>query len=302
MTQLATIESALGHQPDAPIATSRDKRWSGVTVDIHDRVEKFELDAPPLDHHIVIYTPHGSARLTQIRAGRTHECVHRPGSVIIMPAGHQSSWRGTSMPTIRLRVPMRLIADAVQEIGTNSGQGAEVLNVFHTHDRFLAQLANVFQNELKEPEHPAQRLLIDSASSMVAIHLLRSHSPFGAKPQGMSQGLSPRALNRVIEYIEEHFSSAIRLDDLARLADVSRFHFGRMFKASTGHTPISFVERTRIDRAQALIRDGKLSLASIAINVGFSDQSHFTRRFQLRTDCTPGEYARLFAPRRLPSN
>ncbi len=301
MSIRASIESALQHQPDKPVATSRTKHWDGVTADVHGGVKQFELDAPALDHHIVIYTPHGTGRMMQKRAGQAHESVIRTGSVIIMPAGHECTWRGTATPTVRLRMPVDLFADVIQEMGMRPNQAGELLNVFHTRDPLIAQISGIFAGELERAEHPAQALIIDSASCMLAGHLLRSYDAFGVKTDPPAYGLGPRALNQAISHIEEHFDSPIRLDDLSRLTNVSRFHFARMFKASTGMTPMAFVEHVRIERARDLIRSAKLSLAEIAITVGFSDQSHFTRRFYLHANCTPAEFARHHAAKKLPT-
>ncbi len=301
MPQLETIQDALRHLPDAPIATSRNRLWSGLTVDVHAGVADFELDAPPLDHHLVVYTPYGTGRMLQRRAGRAYESVHRAGSIIVMPAGQECSWRGIATPTVRLRMRPDLLAEAAEQVGKKAGARPELLNVFHTRDNLIAQLATMFQAEIEKPEHPSQHLIVDSATTILCAHLLRSYDAFGAKCIDSAHGLGPGALRRVISYVEDHYETPIRLDDLARLANVSRFHFARMFKASTGLTAMEYLEQTRLTRAQALIRTGRFSLASIASSVGFSDQSHFTRRFGRFVNCTPAVYARNFAPCKLPS-
>jgi AraC family transcriptional regulator len=82
------------------------------------------------------------------------------------------------------------------------------------------------------------------------------------------------------------------------VVNVSRFHFTRLFKRSTGLTAISFVEQCRIRRAQALISETDLPLAHIALMTGFADQSHFTRRFHRHVGCTPAAFAREQSRRR----
>ena len=70
------------------------------------------------------------------------------------------------------------------------------------------------------------------------------------------------------------------------------FHFSLLFKMSTGKSPMAYVTRSRIRKAQQLILSGQATLAQIALMVGFADQSHFTRQFQLYAGCTPAVYAR----------
>jgi AraC family transcriptional regulator len=207
-----------------------------------------------------------------------------------MAAGGSRSWRGTAAPSLRIRIPTALLTEAAMEIGSNSGRLPELIDVFNTRDLFIGQLAPILVSELERPTHPAQPLLIESISYILAGHLLRNYDAFGLS-EGKITGLAPRTLAMVTDYIEEHAHKAIALDTLARIANVSRFHFARMFKLSTGVSPMMYVEQNRIRKAQALIKEHQLSLAAIAATVGFADQSHFTRRFRLHTGYTPSYYA-----------
>jgi AraC family transcriptional regulator len=187
-------------------------------------------------------------------------------------------------------MPITLLTEAATEIGSNSGRPPELVDVFNTRDLFIGQLAPILVSELERPAHPAQSLLIESVSYVLAGHLLRHYDAFKRNEERII-GLAPRTLAVVIAYIEEHAHETIALDTLARIANVSRFHFARMFKLSTGVSPMMCVEQNRIRKAQALIKEEQLSLAAIAVEVGFADQSHFTRRFRLHVGCTPSDYA-----------
>jgi AraC family transcriptional regulator len=288
---LLTIENSISYMTTKGlIATSRGRNWKGITYDVYGQVSDIELDTPPVDHHAVSYCLQGSGRLWQRRGGRSHESVIRTGSLIVMAAGDSRSWRGTAAPSLRIRMPIALLSEAAMEIGGNSGRPSELIDLFNTRDLFIGQLAPILVSELEGPAHPAQSLLIESISYVLAGHLLRHYDAF-KRNEGKIIGLAPRTLAMVIAYIEEHAHEAIALDTLARIASVSRFHFARMFKLSTGVSPMMYVEQNRIRRAQVLIKEEQLSLAAIAAEVGFADQSHFTRRFRLHMGCTPSGYA-----------
>ncbi|WP_170937253.1 MULTISPECIES: helix-turn-helix transcriptional regulator [Rhodomicrobium] len=122
--------------------------------------------------------------------------------------------------------------------------------------------------------HPAARSLRDRPRRHRKIH-----------------GLDRVSLGRVIGFIADEMGNGIALSDLAAIAGVSRFHFIRLFKASTGLTPMAYLERARIARAQEMMGRGGLSLSQIALMVGFADQSHFTRRFRRHAGCTPSVFA-----------
>jgi AraC family transcriptional regulator len=288
---LLTIENSISLMTTKGlIATSRGRNWKGITYDVYGHVSDIELDTPPVDHHAVGYCLYGSGRLWHRRGGRTYEGVIRTGSVIVMAAGGPRSWRGVVASSLRIRIPDALLSEAAMEIGGHAGRPPELVDVFNSRDLFIGQLAPILVSELERPAHPVQSLQIESISYLLAGHLLR-HYDASRHHEEKITGLAPRVLATVIAYIEEHAHEAIALDTLASMANVSRFHFARMFKLSTGVSPMTYVEKNRIRKAQSLIKQEQLSLAAIAAEVGFADQSHFTRRFRLHVGCTPSDYA-----------
>lgn len=149
--------------------------------------------------------------------------------------------------------------------------------------------------EAQKSPHPTQRLMVDTLSAALAIHLLRTYNTFEAIERSGEARLGKHEVARLTEYIEDNIDRSIGLAELAGVVNVSRFHFIRLFKRSTGMTPIDFVEQCRIERARSLITDTKIPLAEIALMTGFADQSHFTRRFRDRVGCTPAAYSRIMA-------
>lgn len=103
-------------------------------------------------------------------------------------------------------------------------------------------------------------------------------------------GLSPGVLIAVRRYIDEHLATGAGLDSLARIAGVSCCHFARAFKRSMGVPAHRYLIARRISAAIALIRETDRALCEISLDVGFADQSHFTRTFAQLTGVTPGEF------------
>src|SRR5229473_5964057 len=94
-------------------------------------------------------------------------------------------------------------------------------------------------------------------------------------------------LRRVTEYIQQNLDKDLRLAELAALVYMSRYHFARLFKCSTGVPPHRFVIRQRIARASAFLATQELSIAQISRMVGFRTPSHFTTVFRRVTGVTP---------------
>lgn len=107
-----------------------------------------------------------------------------------------------------------------------------------------------------------------------------------------SRGLPPGTVARIRDYMLAHIGESISLEALARVACMSRFHFARRFRQSTGCSPMVFLLRMRIQRARCLLEEGESKIADIAAELGFFDQSHFTRTFRRTTGMSPRAYAR----------
>jgi AraC family transcriptional regulator len=103
-------------------------------------------------------------------------------------------------------------------------------------------------------------------------------------------GLPPRTVRRIREHIDAHLEQNVGIESLARLADLSQYHFARAFKRSVGMPPHRYLLRRRIERARELLTDTNMTLAEIALMLGFSDQSHFARRFRESVGTTPSAY------------
>jgi AraC-like DNA-binding protein len=114
------------------------------------------------------------------------------------------------------------------------------------------------------------------------------------------RGLSPRSMVRVVAHIEENLGESLTLGTLAGVACVSPFHFARMFRLSTGYSPMAYVLRRRVERARLQLTQGCRRVADLAAELGFCDQSHFTRIFRRTTGFTPREYARRHESNRIP--
>ena len=97
-------------------------------------------------------------------------------------------------------------------------------------------------------------------------------------------------LRRVTEYIQQNLDKDLTLAELAALVCMSRYHFARLFKGSTGVPPHRFVVRQRIARARGLLATPERSIATISRLVGFRTSSHFTTVFRHVLGITPGAY------------
>ncbi|MEM9830367.1 MAG: AraC family transcriptional regulator [Bacteroidota bacterium] len=94
----------------------------------------------------------------------------------------------------------------------------------------------------------------------------------------------------VIEHINNHLGESLALDDLARVACFSPYHFHRIFVAITGETVHNFTNRLRVEKAARLLKYSQQSILSVALDAGFSSSATFSRSFKNYFGITPKEF------------
>jgi AraC-like DNA-binding protein len=102
-------------------------------------------------------------------------------------------------------------------------------------------------------------------------------------------------LRRARDHLDRNFASEVGLDEAARIAQVSKFHFLRLFTAAYGVTPGVYLTNRRIERAQDLLRTTNLTVTEVCMAVGYSSLGSFATRFRDTTGETPGAFQRRWA-------
>jgi AraC family transcriptional regulator len=111
-------------------------------------------------------------------------------------------------------------------------------------------------------------------------------------------GLAPWQAKRVAAYVESNICSKIGVIELAALAQLSIGHFFRAFKVSFGASPLAYVMRQRMLRAQAIMASSEAPLSRIALECGMCDQAHFSHTFRRIIGVSPNVWRRQMSARR----
>ena len=94
------------------------------------------------------------------------------------------------------------------------------------------------------------------------------------------------------DWMAENFAEEFNLDQLAAQAGLSKFHFHRLFKSAVGVSPSRYLLTLRMDEARRLLRETKKSVVEIALDVGYTNPSHFAQLFRRETGLSPSDYRR----------
>lgn len=95
---------------------------------------------------------------------------------------------------------------------------------------------------------------------------------------------------QVINYIEDHYSEKISLDQIAENMYLSPFYISRIFKGETGNTPIRHLINIRLEKAKRLLENGyQGSIQEVAALVGYDDAYHFSKLFKKKYGISPSQ-------------
>lgn len=178
----------------------------------------------------------------------------------------------------------------LQSLSPDPARNVERVPLLWGTDDVLTKLAHNMRAEISTPGF-ASMMMIEGLSRAIGVALMRiDPTKFTAEAERIH--LPSWKLRRVLDYIEANLDSDVRLSDLAAVADLSTFHFARVFKLAMGLSPYQYVQDRRIDHARALLIENKLQISELALACGFASQSHFTAAFSRMTGVSPGRYRR----------
>jgi AraC-like DNA-binding protein len=209
-------------------------------------------------------------------------------TVCVVPPGEVHTGRGVPGSPWHYRAVypgVDLMATLAWEAGL-PGTEARVPRSLYVSD---PDLADAFVRAHHRLEADPDPLAAESGMVEVLGTLLRRHGSTSCPRPALPL---PASCARVlVEYLRDRFAERITLDELARATGLSRYAVLRVFRREVGIPPHQFLTQLRVDRAKALLRAGR-SLAAVAQQVGFADQSHLTRHFRRLVGVTPGVFAR----------
>jgi AraC family transcriptional regulator len=208
----------------------------------------------------------------------SHRGLGVHGDIDIVPAGIPCRWEMKE-------------TDSVIVLDVENQPDIEILNRFQIRDPQLESLGRMMKVEM-DAGYPNGLLYLDSLGASVAEHLHARYSSVSL-PQPYKGGLGAQ-LKQVIGYVEDNLSEDLSLKELAAVAGVSVSHIKTTFRESVGLPVHQYVIQRRVDRAQMLLREGKLPISRIAAETGFSHQSHLSYHVRRLLGVSPSESARRF--------
>ncbi|MEO4046576.1 response regulator transcription factor [Pseudomonas sp. CAU 1711] len=144
-------------------------------------------------------------------------------------------------------------------------------------NRFLRALERLCQLRWQEDVHARKPHVERSSNLPDSIRLTKEHQKH-------------HALQKAVNYIDQHFQEGIDQKDLAQRCGMTPFRFSRLFKEVLGTGFMEYVLGKRMELAKDLLANSQMPVANIGYETGFKDPSYFARAFKQCLGCTPSEY------------
>lgn len=235
-------------------ALLKSSGWGNIHFELHEQ-PKFETPEHQATWHVIAHCPRfyisGSGSGDRWLDGKRKTEARNEGDIGIIPANvsQRCSWNVLSQFTI-LAIDPALLKQVGQDL-VNPDRIELIPHFMTEQDPLIQGIIAALREELEFGKIGGY-LLVDSLKTTLAVHLLRKYCTAPPQLKSYADGLSKAKLQQVTEYIQEHLHQEVKLIELAAIAQISPYHFLRLFKNSLGVTPHQYILQSRIKKAKYL--------------------------------------------------
>jgi AraC family transcriptional regulator len=271
----------------APLRMAADPSSAAITLWKHDPLHDV---VKPMADHVIMAFPAGPVRFERRNGREFVNGTTRPGTVTVIPAGSSSRWDiYQPLNVVQLYLPHATLMRVAHEADV-AAPGDLVERTVHPDpitSRLLLSAADALEGSAA-----LDSLFRHQLTDLLATRLLAAHVGSPATFRPVMGGLSPKVLCRAIERLRSDSDADVSLATLAADAGLSRFHFCRAFKESTGLSPHAWLRQHQLEQAMNMLRDTDESIVSIAAALGYSSQTAFAAAFRKLTGESPSDWRR----------
>lgn len=164
------------------------------------------------------------------------------------------------------------------------------LSQYSVKDNVLSNIINLFYEEVKNAGRNG-KLYLETLMNLLSNYFIRNYSDYQDIISNKKNAvLNQEMIESIHKYVQANIHDEISIDALAFKMGLSKYYFLKEFKNATGITPYQYIVKMKLDRAVQLLLQSDQSIAEIAVDLGFSDQSHFIKTFSSKYKVSPRRY------------
>jgi AraC family transcriptional regulator len=252
------------------------------------------LHLPSVSEPSLAWTVSGEADF-QEREGKRPWITHRikKGSFFLTSGGapYDCRWKAVGpepFQSLAVFIELPLLQRAMEEVFGAEASHARLRDISAFTDAALSSLMERVLEELMRKQ--ASPLFLQGIAQAIAIHLARNYAETTTESPSGSPSLPGFKLRQITDWMAQNVAEEFNLDRLATQAGLSKFYFNRLFKSALGVSPSRYHMTLRMDEAKRLLRETKMNIVSVGLEVGYANPSHFAQLFRRETGLSPSDY------------
>jgi len=268
------------------IVLQPEKPWHGLPIEFHRgaAIERKLVDLY-FPQTLIWYQKCGWTRSHLSSGNNSHDFVTRPGEFILLPA-HLGFDRADHRSTATSGMALSIRSSELNQLFPDELRTFNLAQFKFTEDKALENLFSLMEIELVSG-CPTGHLYAESLSVALVAYLVQTYAS-GRLLKTIGSTLSERQVQVVKAYVQANLADELSLVKIASIVHMSPYHFARLFKATVGMTPHSYVMEQRIQEARRLLKTDR-SITEIAASTGFSSHTHLATLCRRRFGLSPTE-------------
>jgi AraC family transcriptional regulator len=271
------------------VVWSSARAWTGMIL---EKLAHSAIDTPEfvIDDHCVVLHDVPAATIEHKIHGVYRRFLHGPGNICLFSGGASRQLRSSEPHSVLvLSISPQMFGRAVGR--SDVAPSFELVEHLELRDPRIEHIVRGLELEVTEG-FSSGALFGDSLGLALALHLAQRYAIPGLRARPFKGGIAPKALRRVVEYVDGNLSVDLGLTSLAVVAGLSAYRFAHNFKTTTGLTPYRYVTAQKIARAKRLLSQSGMTVTEIGYALGYSQPSRFSSVFSRWTGVTPSVFRR----------
>jgi AraC family transcriptional regulator len=296
MTDITSAEALKDHIPGELLRERRPAGDDDIYVEIAvRRARQDELLVPAVPEPMIVWIASGSAVVEERPPGGTWMAVPvRQGDFYLTTSQvpTEMRWRSKSaepFAVMHVYVALPLLARVVRDVAGLPLAEFALREVSGERDATACGLLALLHGALTAGPPPSDSFVQGMGQALTA-HLVQHYRIAAGGRRFARGGLPAYKLHRIIAAMRATLAEPFDLARYARMAELSPFHFSRVFKQATGLAPSRYVQRLRVEEARRLLCETDRSVIDIGLALGYDSPSHFSQVFRRHAGVTPTAY------------